>query len=158
MNSGIHIEGVCIDNTDEYNRKCEILKKIIKSEYKNSSVKFEQLNQNNLVYVIIDNRIKFALMPNVGWNVYKQNIDLELKSLYGKRMCGECKGEIKCAATCNKCHILTCLECYIENFKSNKGIIRCKFCNYSFGVKVSDEYIDLAIDDIRENAKMHKNK
>lgn len=55
---------------------------------------------------------------------------------------------MKCAVGCNKCGKQTCLECYIDNFKLNKGIIRCETCNYSFGVKVPDEYIDLAIDDI----------
>ena len=69
-------------------------------------------------------------------------------------MCKECKGQIKCLASCNKCHTNTCLECYIDSFRTGKGIVKCKFCSYSFGNQVPDEYIDLAIDDIRTNAQM----
>ena len=154
MNKGIQIEGVCIDNIDEYNAKCDVIKKLIKSVYKNSSIKFEQLNKMDLVYVSIEDIIKFALMPNVKWSELKEEIEVKLKNIYGVKMCSKCCCKIKCAATCNKCKSQTCLECYIESFKLNKGIIRCMSCNYSFGVKVPDEYIDLAIDEIRTNAKI----
>ncbi len=155
MNKGIHIEGVCIENVDEYNIKCELIKKLVKSQYKNSSIKFEQSNQIDLVYVIIDNSIKFSIMPNVVWSELKQEIDSVLKSIYGKRMCDQCRGDSKCLASCNGCYRKTCLECYIDKFRLGKGIVKCNSCNYSFGVEVSDEYIDLAIDDIRFNANLN---
>lgn len=153
MNNGISVQGIQINNYVEYNSRCEIIKKIIKTQYKNSSIKFQQLNKMDLVYVYIDNKIKFVLMPDVKWSELKEDIDLKLKELYKEKMCVKCKCEMKCAAGCNKCKAQTCLECYIEMFKLNKGIIICDVCNYSFGVNVPDEYIDLAIDDIRSNAK-----
>lgn len=156
MNKGIHIEGVCIENIDTYSKKCDTIIKLLKRNYKNCSIKYEQLSKIDLVYIMVDNRIKLAIMPEVKWNDLKKHIDLELKSIYGKRMCEECSGEIKCIASCNKCHNNTCLECYIENFKLNKGIVKCKICSYSFGVEIPDEYIDLAIDDIRSNTKIKK--
>jgi hypothetical protein len=154
MNNRVQIEGINIDNIDEYNAKCDIIKKIIKSQYKNSSIKFTQLNKIDLVYVLIDGRIKFAIMPDVKWTELREEIDLKLRSVYKDKMCVKCGCEMKCAAGCNKCRAQTCLECYIDNFKLNKGIVRCGICNYSFGVRVPDEYIDLAIDDIRSNAKL----
>ena len=154
MNNGIQIEGVQIVNVEEYNSKCDIIKKLIKSQYKNSSIKFVQLNKIDLVYVIFDKTIKFAIMPDVKWTELRKEIDFKLRDIYKEKICKKCGCKIKCVAGCNNCGTQTCLECYIDNFKLNKGIIRCEICNYSFGVRVPDEYIDLAIDDIRTNAKL----
>lgn len=153
MNNGIQIVGVQIDDVEEYNAKCTIIKKLIKSHYKNSSIKFVQLNKIDLVYVIFDDKIKFAIMPDVKWSELKEEINEKLKDVYKEKICSKCSCEMKCIAECNKCKTQTCLECYIDNFKLNKGIIKCGSCNYLFGVQVPDEYIDLAIDDIRYNAK-----
>lgn len=117
-------------------------------------IEFTQLNKIDLVYVSIDSRIKFALMPNVKWSELKEEIDLKLRSVYEEKMCEKCGCEMKCVVGCNKCGTQTCLECYIDNFKLNKGIIKCGICNYSFGVRVPYKYIDFAIDNIRSNAKL----
>lgn len=154
MYQDIQIEGVQINNIEEYNTKCDIIKKLIKSQYKNSLVKFEQLNKISLIHVVIDNRIKFALMPNIKWNEIKKEIDLKLKCAYGEKICSKCMSEMKCVTICNNCSSQTCLECYIDSFRLNKGIIKCEICNYLFGIKIPDKYIDLAIDDIRSNAKL----
>lgn len=153
MNKGLNIEGVCINNIDEYNKKCELIKQLAYSTYKNSKVSFIQVNKIELMYIVLDNIVKIAIMPEQNWIDIKNNIDIKLKQTLGNRLCKECKGQIKCLASCNNCHTNTCLECYINNFKKNKGIIKCKNCSYSFGCEVPDEYIDIAIDDIRDNAK-----
>ena len=50
---------------------------------------------------------------------------------------------------CNCYKKSCCLECYIGNFRANKGIIKCDLCYYSFGVKTHDKYIDILANDIR---------
>lgn len=154
MNSILDVNGIQIPNIDEYEKKCNMVKKLIKSTYKNSQIIFNQLNKNDLMYVIIDNIVKISIMPDTNWIEIKNNIDTKLKQTLGKRMCEGCKGQIKCLASCNKCHANTCLECYIDGFRTGKGIIKCKFCSFSFGCHVPDKYIDLAINDIRTNAKI----
>lgn len=150
----LDVDGILIPNVEEYEQKCKIVKNLIKSTYKNSQITFNQLNKIDLMYVILDNIVKIAIMPDTNWIRIKNDIDTKLKQTFGKRMCEGCRGQIKCLASCNKCHTNTCLECYIDSFRIGKGIVKCKFCSYSFGHQVPDEYIDLAIDDIRTNAFM----
>lgn len=163
MSSILDVKGVQISNVDEYEKKCDLVKKLIKTTYKNSQITFNQLNKNDLMYVIIDNIVKIAIMPaltkhiilnvrDTNWIEIKNNIDTKLKQTLGQRMCEGCNGQIKCLASCNNCNTNTCLECYIDSFRTGKGIIKCKFCSYLFGHQVPDEYIDLAIDNIRTNA------
>lgn len=154
MNNKLNVEGITIANIEDYNKKCLLIKKLINSTYKNSHIKFSQLSNIDLLYVVVDNIVKISIMPDSSWNNIKNDIDEKLKQTLGNRMCEGCKGNIKCLASCNKCKTNICLECYIDNFRIGKGIIKCNFCSYSFGCKVPDEYIDLAIDDIRTNAQM----
>lgn len=154
MTTILDVEGIQIPNVEEYEKKRNLVKKLIKSTYKNSQITFRQLNKIDLMYVILDNIVKIAIMPDANWIGIKNDIDTKLKQTLGNMMCEGCKGQIKCLASCNKCHTNTCLECYIDTFRTGKGIIKCKFCSYSFGCQVPDEYIDLAIDDIKTNAQM----
>jgi transcription elongation factor Elf1 len=61
---------------------------------------------------------------------------------------------MKTKTTCNKCGKISCIECYIDCFKKNKGIIKCDICSFSFGIKTPDSYIDMLVEDIRKNAHM----
>ena len=141
-------------DVDEYEKKCILIKKLIKSTYTNSKISFVQLNKNDLMFVMFDNIIKIAIIPNANWIDIKLDIDTKFKQTLGDKMCQDCKGIIKCLASCNNCHYNTCLECYIDNFTAGKGIVKCKHCSYSFGHKIPNKYIDLAIDDIRSGAKI----
>lgn len=145
-----------VANVEEYKKKCDIIKKLVITQYMYYSIKFEQSNPFTLMYVIINSEIKLAIMPDTKWNELKHDIDLGLKQSYTKMICEECKESIKCVANCNRCKKSICVECYINNFKNGLGIIKCKFCSYSFGHIIHEDYIDLAIDDIRNNAKLKK--
>jgi transcription elongation factor Elf1 len=58
---------------------------------------------------------------------------------------------MKAKTSCNKCHGICCIECYIDSFRKNKGIVVCGLCDYSYGVKTPDKYIDVLVGDIRDN-------
>lgn len=142
----------------EYKKQFDLIKKLIKLTYKNFQIEFEYLEENNALGVCLDKIVKILIYPNNSWIDIKINIDTQLKQTMGNHICDECNDKIKCLASCNNCRSVICVECYINNFRTNKGIIKCKICSYSFGNVVPEEYIDFAIDNIRSNAKINKNK
>jgi hypothetical protein len=68
MSTILDVEGIQILNVEEYEKKCKIVKNLIKSTYKNSQITFNQLNKIDLMYVILDNIVKIAIMPDANWN------------------------------------------------------------------------------------------
>ena len=156
MNSGLNITGVHITDIDAYNKKCEVVKKLIVSTYPNIKIDFKQINRMDLVYLIIEDIIKIGLLPGENWNQIKSNIDRKLKLVMyngnNVKCCELCSQDIKAKASCNFCHKICCIECYIDTFKKGKGIIKCGFCSKKFGVRCKTEYIDLMVDERRENA------
>ena len=160
MNTGLNITGVQINDVEKYNKKCDVIKKLIKSTYPSIDISFEQINRLDLVFMNIENIIKIALLPDETWNQIKSNIDDKLNTIgfnqlskpYAIEYCELCSRNIRAKASCNFCHKICCIECYIDSFKKGKGIIKCGFCSKKFGVKCADEYIELMIDDIRTNA------
>lgn len=151
--SGLNIEGAQIDDLEKYNNMCVLIKKLIKKVYPNLKIRFDQINNMDLVYIIIENNVKIALMPNTEWINLKKEIDDKLNYKTNEN-CELCKEKITKLACCNSCKKYTCIECYIKNFIKNSGIIKCHYCSYSFGVYTPPEYIDILVDDIRENAKI----
>ena len=48
---------------------------------------------------------------------------------------------------CNKCHKKYSVDCYINSYINNNGLIICPFCKFSFGDIIEDEkkkYIGIA--------------
>ena len=91
MSTILDVEGIQIPNVKEYEKKCNLVKKLIKSTYKNSQITFRQLNKIDLMYVILDNIVKIAIMPNTNWIEIKNDIDIKLKQTLGNVMCEGCK-------------------------------------------------------------------
>lgn len=59
-----------------------------------------------------------------------------------------CKKTTK-RVNCNKCSQFYCGNCYIKIFTTNKGIITCPYCRFSFGEIVPDYMISICIDEIK---------
>ncbi len=147
-----NIQDVYIGNIEKYKQKCVLFKKLIKSTYPDIKIKFIDSDGVDLCYIEINKQIKIAILPNVVWQDIKKNIDLKLsKSIDFNNFCSQCNKQMSTKTSCNKCYEICCVECYIDNFRKNKGLIVCGFCNYTYGIKTPDEYIDILIDDIRDN-------
>ena len=56
-------------------------------------------------------------------------------------------GMIGCV--CNICFNKFCIDCYVNIFRVNKGIIKCPFCRYTFGDVCAENKIDKTIHEIR---------
>ena len=152
-----NIQDVYIGDIEKYKQKCMLFKKLIKSTYPDITIKFIDSDNVDLCYIKINEQIQIAILPNVIWHDIKKNIDLKLSQInYGSTKsivndyCSQCNKQMSAKTSCNKCHGICCVECYIDNFRKNKGLIVCKFCDYVYGIKTPDEYIDILIDDIRE--------
>ncbi len=125
-------------------------------------IKYEQANCFDFVFVVIGSINKLAILPDENWNQVKSNIDKVLNAIHmnleQKKLesCELCTRDIKVKASCNFCHKISCLECYIDSFRKGCGVVKCGFCSQTFGVKCPKKYIDMMIGDIRENAITHR--
>lgn len=166
----MNIGGIIIDDWNQYKLKSNIIIGLIKKSYPEQNIKLEEPKGIDLFTVQIGEDILITILPSNDWVSIKKDIDSKLYNLnqYNKNkdkdidnsnLCRLCKLEMDIKTDCNKCKKSSCIECYIKNFKKNKGIIRCDNCNFSFGQKTPDSYIDILVDDIREKAlTMMKNK
>lgn len=164
----MNIGGVIINDWNQYKLNSNIIIGLIKKSYSEYEIKFEEPKGIDLYTVQIGSNIMITILPTNNWINIKKDIDSKINNMnqfdYHNsnnkfNLCRLCKLEIEIKTECNKCKKSSCIECYIKNFKKNKGIIKCDNCNFSFGQKTPDSYIDILIDDIREKAnKMNKIK
>jgi hypothetical protein len=149
----MNIGGIQIDNWDNYKSGSNLIIKLIKKNYPKENIIIEEPVGIDFYSVKINSNITITIMPDDSWIDIKKNIDLKLSSLNQyENICRLCKMEIKAKTSCVRCQKTCCIECYIKNFKTNKGIIKCDNCSYKFGVKTPNEYIDILVEDIREKA------
>lgn len=149
----MNIGGIKIDNWDNYKSSSNLIIKLIKKNYPKENILIDEPNGIDFYSVKIGPNIIITILPGESWINIKKNIDLKLSSLNQyENICRLCELEMKAKTACNKCKKTCCIECYIKNFKANKGIIKCDNCLCTFGVKTPDEYIDVLVDDIREKA------
>lgn len=141
----------------------------------NINYKMGGLTRNQLVHKIIDyvptEKIKFSNFEWIGglkvfftikrvmisidedntWDEIKRHIDVKLSDKKDKD-CSICDttfvGKIG-RVTCNKCSGEYCTNCYINIFRTGKGIMPCPFCRHSIGVEHPDDLIEPAIERIR---------
>ena len=155
----MNIGGIKIDNYNQYKSNSDLIIKLIKKSYPNEEIKFKEQDCIDLYVLQIGSSIKITIMPDDTWLTIKKNIDSKLynlNQLYNDNICRLCELEMKTKTECNKCKKTCCIECYIKNFRKNNGIINCDNCSFSFGVKTPSSYIDILIDDIRENSNKMK--
>ena len=156
----MNFAGITIDNWNQYKSNSDLIVKLIKNFYSGEKIKFQEPKGLDLYTVQIGSGIKITIMPDDTWISIKKNIDSKLYNLNkSNNICRLCELEMEIKTECNQCKKSCCIECYIKNFRKNKGIIKCDNCNFSFGQKTPDSYINVLIGDIRENARaMNKNK
>ena len=102
----------------------------------------------SVVHVKGVKRIKFTIHDDVKTECifYPNNTIESLKMFFDKSKnrnvdCNICFQEMKKSVGCTRCGERQCGECYINGFKTNKGIIKCPFCNFQFGHRMGDREI-----------------
>jgi len=147
----MNIGGIKIDNYDKYKLDSKLIIKLVEKFYYNEHITVIEPQSFDFFELVINNHIKITILPQDTWISIKNNIDSKLST--NDNICRLCDKQIITKTTCNNCNKSCCIECYIDNFRKNKGIIKCDNCKYLFGVKTPDKYIELFIGDIRENAR-----
>ena len=116
-------------------------------------VKF--LKTKNVVYKIEYGNVcfpvlgsKMAIVPDRSWSDTKRYINSVLAGSYS-RNCVICSENSKITVGCCKCSKRTCSDCYINIFKTNRGLSICPFCRYVVGDFIPDRYMKSAIAAIR---------
>lgn len=154
----MNIRGVIIDDVYEYENNSNLIVELIKKFYSDKEIIFEKPATIDLYKIQIGSNIMMTIMPGDTWKEIKKNIDSKLYNLNkSDNICRLCGLGMEVKTECNKCKKSCCVECYINCFKKNEGIIKCDNCSFSYGQKIHKSYIDKSINNIRENAcKMNK--
>lgn len=140
----------------EYDRKIEIIEKLINNIYPNDTFMFEKMlsiYDEKIKYftkIMINDICSITILPNNTWKEIKRNIDTKLKNMNenNKIECMICLDTECKSVSCNKCSNFYCVLCYVEIFKKNKGIIVCPYCRYSIGMNVPDHMIEECVQNI----------
>jgi hypothetical protein len=98
--------------------------------------------------IFTDKAIITILECNI-WDEIKRHIYAKMRS-ERQDECFICSNEIiqKCRISCPKCASYWCLDCYISIFRTNKGVIKCPFCRFTYGQKFPDYMIEMGIKEI----------
>ena len=90
--------------------------------------------------VIIDNTSQLCLTKDAPWKEVKRYIDKMISRGNGgviSDKCEICFKDIKKRVNCPKRANHTCVECYINIFRSGKGKMTCPFCRFKYGYEMS---------------------
>lgn len=145
----------CLDDqlkcTDEflYEYKCITIKKIIEKKYNDTNFIYEMNNDTRFVEIIINNQSKITILRDNTVSEILKHIKTKLDSTWQKQNCDICFEKINKRVSCSKCSNYYCSNCYINIFKTGKGIITCPFCRYSYGTKMNDFMLPMAIKEIK---------
>jgi hypothetical protein len=145
-----------IYDSDEYIKQInktsllDDVRNLLIKENKNYNINF---NYQNKLYEIQIEKIQITLYTNMNLKDFK----LTLYKLENRdNICVLCTEEIIKSTHCSKCSFNYCIQCYINIFKTNKGIIKCPQCNFKYGNIISNELIGYYIDTIKLKAGLIK--
>ena len=139
---------------DKYDKKCNVIKNLILKVYRNDKFDFIRNPETLYIEVVINNTSNIILLPDNNWNEIKRHIDKKIIFQRNKRNdiledCIICCESIQKNVTCPKCSNNWCGDCYINLFKTGKGVITCPHCRFSFGDRMCEDMIQIAVNEIK---------
>ena len=139
---------------DKYDEKCNVIKNLILKVYRNDKFDFIRNPETLYIEVVINNTSNITLLPDNNWNEIKRHIDKKIIFQRNKRNdiledCIICCESIQKNVTCSKCSNNWCGDCYINLFKTGKGVITCPHCRFSFGDRMCEDMIQMAVNEIK---------
>ena len=133
---------------DKINRN-QLLHKI-KEYIPSEKIRFQNNNfTGNTEIVFTERKAILSILKENTWENIKRNIDNKMSNIKPVE-CSIClsKKVQKRKVSCPKCSFDTCAGCYINIFRTNKGIIKCPFCRYTHGNEFPDEMIEIGVQEI----------
>jgi hypothetical protein len=84
-----------------------------------------------------------------SWREIKRHIDAKISEKKSSE-CPICSSEKiqQRRVSCTKCAEASCVDCFINIFRANKGITKCPFCRYEVGFEISDSMVELGVQQI----------
>ena len=132
----------------------ELVRKVV--EYLPEEKMQFRRSEGGLQIAFVDRGALMTILESNTWDEIKRILDVKTSPLKDDTcpVCLEDTLHIQ-RVTCNKCANAWCVHCYIGIFRSNKGLMVCPYCRYSFGVEVHDEdIIELGVLEILLTAKL----
>lgn len=136
---------------DKYDKKCNMIKKLILKDYVNDKFEFIRNSETLHIEIIINNKSKITLLRNNSYEEIKRHIEKKITVQHDgiSEDCIICREIIQKNVTCSKCSNNYCGKCYINLFKNGKGVITCPHCRYSFGDTMPEYMVQMSIDEIK---------
>ena len=134
-----------------------IIKKI-KEYVPNEQMQFRKHEYTeNLEILFIDKKAIMTVLQNNTWDEIKRHIDTKINDNKTNE-CFICSAqEIQKRVSCPKCAFYWCIDCYINIFRTNKGIIKCPFCRFTYGNEGTENMIELGVQEILHNCGLSNN-
>ena len=140
----------------EYPKEFDDICKKIKLYIPHISVEFRKSSTTGLLELIfVKEQSVMSVTNDNTWDEITRHIDSCLKEDKGLN-CQICQESIINRTGCTKCSADWCVECYINIFKTGRGIIKCPFCRYTPEICriMTDE--ELLLGEIQIRDKLHK--
>jgi hypothetical protein len=137
----------------KYYKRCKVIENLVRKEYPNLNYKFVTNPDNHYVEIIIEKISQLTILEDNTWAEVKRHIDKKIIAISQKGNWGDCIicfEKIKINVSCPKCANSYCFKCYINLFKTGKGIITCPSCRYSVGEELPKFFLQLGIDELQE--------
>jgi hypothetical protein len=93
-----------------------------------------------------------TILEENTWDEIKRHIDAKLSNEKSNE-CSICSTNviIKRRVSCTKCASDWCIDCYINIFRTKKGIIKCPFCRFTYGNQFPDYMIEIGVQQILDS-------
>lgn len=125
----------------------------IKEYLPNEKIQFRKHEcTNDLQIIFTDKKAIMTILEENTWDEIKRHIDAKLSNKKSNE-CSICYTNviIKRRVSCTKCASDWCIDCYINIFRTNKGIIKCPFCRFTYGNQFPDYMIEIGVQQILDS-------
>ena len=125
----------------------------IKDYLPNEKIQFKKHEITGDLQIIFTNKkaIMTILECNT-WDEIKRHIDAKMSNEKNDE-CSICstKEIQKRRVTCTKCASDWCVNCYVSIFRTNKGIIKCPFCRFTYGQEFPEHMVEIGVKEILDS-------
>ena len=134
---------------NSYKKKCKKIRQKIRLKYPNLKFTNEQRFDNLRELSLVDYKANIVIIKENTWKDIDKTIEQIITEKYKNNDCSICFNEIKINVRCNFCRKNWCVDCYINLFKTGKGIIKCPFFRYEYRYLMNKEQICAGVRSIR---------